>query len=455
MNTTTSTRTPHAALVAALLAAFTGLPAAAQTLTVWNGEGGSGSWFNADNWVGGAVPPSNSLSDVLIATATSGTVVNPLTISSARTVRTITFDNNAGQLPATLNIDTNLSGTTARTLTIHGGITLANTTTTVAFRGNNGVLTIALAANNTFNVSSGAQLSILNDVLVTGSSSIEKIGAGSLLMGTGKTFSGGLVLTEGRLRTNGSSTASGGAITGSPFGTGTLTLRGGILQSFSGTTRTYHNSVLIDGNVALGGLAPDDVTVTGQQTFSTLGGGTTTVSAGTHTLDVRSAVVWNQNIGGTGGLIKTGGAGLSFAGDNTFSGGLQIAEGAFTLTSAGSLRFNLGDGGLANSVSGVGSATFDGTFVLDRSAVTAGTGTWNLVNVATLSESFGGSFTLRFLDETGSFTDAGGGLYTFGDWSFSTATGALSLAPVPEPSAFAALAGLGALGFASQRRRRR
>ena len=56
-----------------------------------------------------------------------------------------------------------------------------------------------------------------------------------------------------------------------------------------------------------------------------------------------------------------------------------------------------------------------------------------------------------------SFSNNGSGLWTSnnGLWSFDQSTGQLALSAVPEPSAFAALAGLGALGLASQRRRRR
>jgi autotransporter-associated beta strand protein len=333
------------AFAAILLTAFLGSSASAQTNSVWDGGGnGTGtSWFTVANWVDDTLPVSDPATTILINNRNgTGTIPSPMSLSSSRTLSTITFSNVNSRLPATLNIDTNGSSTSNRTLTIHNGITLADTTTTVAFRGYTGNatadnnITIALAGNNTFSVSAGGQLQILDNVFVTGNSTIEKTGPGTLLMGVGKTFGGGLILTEGRLRTNGSSVQTGGNITGSPFGLGTLTLRGGSLQAFATTSRTYHNSVLIDGDVVLGGLGIDGVTVTGNQTFSSLGSGSTTVS-GNRTLDIQSPVIWNQSITGNSSLTKTGNATLTLAGTNSFTGGLVLAQGVTSVNSATTL----------------------------------------------------------------------------------------------------------------------
>lgn len=332
-----------------LFASLLGSSASAQSNSVWSGNvtGTGTSWFNAGNWVGETLPVSDPATTILINNRSgTGTIPSPMSLSSSRIVGNITFSNINSRLPATLNIDTNGSSTTNRTLTIYNGITLADTTTTVAFRGYTGNatadnnITIALAGNNTFSVSAGGQLQILDNVLVTGNSSIEKTGPGTLLMGVGKTFGGGLILTEGRLRTNGSSVQTGGNMTGSPFGLGTLTLRGGILQAFATTSRTYHNSVLIDGDVVLGGLGIDGVTVTGNQTFSTLGGGSTSV-AGNRTLDIQSPVIWNQSITGNGSLTKTGNATLTLSGTNSFTGGLTLVQGVTSVNAVTTLGSSL------------------------------------------------------------------------------------------------------------------
>jgi autotransporter-associated beta strand protein len=353
---------------AALALGFGFAPINAQSISTWDGgtNGTGTSWATSANWAGDTLPVNASNTIVRIENANADGIIGGsssfLSISASRTLGTIVFSNINNKLPSSLNIDANQSGTTTdRTITLHSGITLENTTSTVAFRGNNGTLGIALGANNTFHVADlGAQLSILNNINISGGFSVEKTGAGTLLMGTGSTFSGGLILTEGRLRTNGSSIASGGVITSGPFGHGTLTLRGGILQSFSATTRVYHNSVHLDGNIILGGFAPDGTTLTGTQTFSTLGGGSTTVT-GQRTLDVQSTVIWNQTIGGTGGIVKAGNATLTLNGDNTYAGVTTVADGTLVLN--GSII-----GGLQVQSSGA----FTGTGTVSGAATIAG-----------------------------------------------------------------------------------
>lgn len=371
MNPTYPVFLRRAALLAGVAFVSFALQLTAQSISTWDGgtNGTGTSWATSANWTGDTLPTNASTTTVRIENANSTGIIGGsssfMTISANRTLGSVVFSNINSKLPSTLNIDANQSGTTTnRTLTLHSGIILENTSTTVAFRGDtaDGTLTIALGADNTFHVADlGAQLSILNNVAITGTNSIQKTGLGTLLMGTGSTFSGGLTLVDGRLRTNGSSIQSSGSITSGPMGTGTLTLQGGILQSFSGTTRTYHNSVLIDGNVTLGGLAPDGVTQTGQQTFSTLTGGTTTVT-GNRILTTGSNVVWNQTIGGTGGIVKSGSATLTLAGANTYAGETIVNEGNLLLS--GSLT-----GGLSVS----NGAVFSGSGTVGGAATIAGT----------------------------------------------------------------------------------
>ena len=76
-------------------------------------------------------------------------------------------------------------------------------------------------------------------------------------------------------------------------------------------------------------------------------------------------------------------------------------------------------------------------------------GTWNLVDVGTLTETFGATFNLAFVGGP-TFTDNGGGNYTSGDWTFTTADGNLTL--IPEPASLALLA-IGGLSMIRTRRR--
>ena len=164
-----------------------------------------------------------------------------------------------------------------------------------------------------------------------------------------------------------------------------------------------------------------------------------------------------QNGSGTLALTKEGSGTQTLGGALTYTGNTTVSDGALTFDTTSTLLFTVANCGVSNQVLGAGAANFNGGFKLDLSGVSDTSGSWNLVNVGTLATSFGGSFFVQ--DNAGalSFSNNGSGLWTSntGGWSFDQSTGQLALSAVPEPSAFAALAGLGALGLASQRRRRR
>lgn len=149
----------------------------------------------------------------------------------------------------------------------------------------------------------------------------------------------------------------------------------------------------------------------------------------------------------------TGGTGTTqLSGVNTYTGNTTAGTGStLSLTSAGEIRFDLANAGVGNQILGAGTANFAGRFRLDVADVTTPAGSWTLVNVGTLTETFdAGTFGLAFLSGP-TFTNVGGGLYTSGDWSFTTGTGVLTL--VPEPSTWALFGG-GLLALIIFRRRR-
>ena len=302
---------------------------------IWDGgTAGTGtSMATAANWAGDALPASGD--DWIIATATGNATVggasgSNISISANRTVGNLTFGGTSAAgttLPSSLSITTNGSGTTARTLTINTGIVMTDFATgTVVFPGNTfGNLTVDLGATGTrtFQVGNATgSLSFVTAQAITGGAGIIKTGAGTLGTGGNNTFSGGSTLSAGTWRTQLSSAASGGAITSGPFGTGTLTLLNGTVRSATTSARTYHNSVNLGGNITLG-----DLTSNGNQTFSTAAGGATTLTANS-TLNVVTTTTWDQAIGGAAKLTKTGAGDLYLtSSNNTFSGGLVIAQG--------------------------------------------------------------------------------------------------------------------------------
>ncbi|MGI9177581.1 MAG: PEP-CTERM sorting domain-containing protein, partial [Pirellulales bacterium] len=103
---------------------------------------------------------------------------------------------------------------------------------------------------------------------------------------------------------------------------------------------------------------------------------------------------------------------------------------------------------------GGGAATVDGDFIFDLSAAGTTLGdNWAILDVASLTETFGSTFTAS--STQGSFSDLGGGLWQIVEnaatYRFSTTNGVLQV--VPEPTGIVAvLSGLGILAVFSRRR---
>ena len=226
---------------------------------------------------------------------------------------------------------------------------------------------------------------------VTVNSGTVRMGAGRVHIGIDAGSNGSINVAGGSL-IFGRESSGVSAIIGTSGGSGAMTISGG-----SFTTRT---ALQIDS----GG------------SFTVSGSGATTIGIGSeNTLDGG----WIQNSGGTlRGLVDTGGVTKILVDDIAASTGGNNKNGDVTFA--------------AGSLLDVG---FVGTGVA---------GTWVL------------------MQWEGSLTNNGLGFapgVNTSIWSFAidetAKTLSITAAAVPEPSTFAALAGLGALGFASQRRRRR
>jgi autotransporter-associated beta strand protein len=128
-------------------------------------------------------------------------------------------------------------------------------------------------------------------------------------------------------------------------------------------------------------------------------------------------------ISGAGRLVVGGGGTVTLSGASTFSGNTTVSSGsALVLANGGDYTFHVTDG-TTNKITGGGSATLNGSFSVDTSAVTVTSGSWTLVDVA--SKSFGGTFGLA------GFTGPAGNVYTKTSggqsWTFNKATGVLNL----------------------------
>jgi len=128
-------------------------------------------------------------------------------------------------------------------------------------------------------------------------------------------------------------------------------------------------------------------------------------------------------ISGVGSVVQEiAGSTLTLSGVNTYTGNTTVSGGALVLGSTGRLNFALTNSG-SNKVTGAGSATFNGLFTIDDSAVTTPVASWTLVDTTT--KSFGGSFGLvGFSGPVGTlYSKVNGDKY----WTFDSSTGVLSL----------------------------
>ena len=159
-----------------------------------------------------------------------------------------------------------------------------------------------------------------------------------------------------------------------------------------------------------------------------LGGGNYAghISLGTNTiLDFNTSA--NQTlsgiISGTGSVVKEiAGSTLTLTGVNTYTGNTTVSGGTLELASSAGLSFAVTNT-TANKITGAGTATLNGTFTIDTSAVTVSIGSWPLVDTTT--KSFGGTFGVA------GFTGPVGTVFTkvvdaSRTWTFDTSTGVLS-----------------------------
>jgi autotransporter-associated beta strand protein len=130
-----------------------------------------------------------------------------------------------------------------------------------------------------------------------------------------------------------------------------------------------------------------------------------------------------SNSVGTTHLIKVGTGTQTLSGSNSYSGNTTVNGGSLVIGETGSLSFYVANA-TTNAVSGTGSFTANGVFDINTTAVTASTGTWNLVNTATLTETYGENFVISGWSEDNGVWTLESGNKT---WTFTEATGNLEL----------------------------
>jgi autotransporter-associated beta strand protein len=338
------------------------------------GGGGSGTWGSGNNnWATSAGTQGSG------AQATSGALI---------------FGNNAGTVTVAgggVTVDAGMQFSTDAYSVTGGAIALAG----------------ANAAANT--ITTDASVGTTIDSVLTGSAGMTKAGTGTLTLGGVNTYSGGTLVSSGRLV--GSTTSLQGNVTNNAALTFSQTTNGTFSSIISGS-----GSVVKDGS--------GEVTFSGANSYSggTLvsGGtliGTTTSLQGNITND--ASVTFNQSadgtytsvMSGTGGMTKSGAGTLTMSGVNTFSGATTISAGELVV-----------DGTNASSAVTVSSSTtLSGSGQVGTLSVSGLLSPGNSIGTLSAgSTAFegGGSFQLEMFD----WTSSGGT-----GWDLLAITGDLTL----------------------------
>ena len=177
---------------------------------------------------------------------------------------------------------------------------------------------------------------------------------------------------------------------------GVLGNSGGLLIN-SGSTASITNNNSISGTIPL--RVDGTLTNGGTEIFGVLNG-SGTIKQTANSLYTNSSINGNfsGSITGAGGYVKQGTSTQTLSGVNAYTGNTTVSAGTLALADNAQLTFVTGaTTGSNNNLAGAGTVIIDGDFNIDTSLTDASaltSGSWTLVNAATLSETFGVTFTL-------------------------------------------------------------
>lgn len=395
----------------------------------------------------------------------SSATVTTLQLSAATTV--VNLD--GGALTANQIVDVNnagLTGNSNTTFNFNGGTLTAGPGAVTAFL--TGLSNAYVKAGGAKIDTNGKDITIGQALLrdaalgVSPDGGLTKSGSGTLTLSSSHTYTGATTVSAGTLLVTGGSMAPASPLSvasGATFQSnvnntwgansaliGPWTIAGTFRTNSNGNAQTMPTNVTLNG----GTLGNNGLDYAVYGNFLN-GGGTTITANGTGNsiaarvgmfsgltvhaplagdeLTVSGVLGANLAGGNSGGLTKTGAGTLTLSGVNSYVGNTTVSNGSLVLAAGSRLRFVVTDAPATNAVGGSGSATFQGAFQIDTTAVSGTTGhVWQLVDRSALNgESFDDAtfsvvgFTDPENDGTWVMSDAKG------DWTFSETTGELTL----------------------------
>jgi autotransporter-associated beta strand protein len=415
---------------------------------------------------GNALPTGESAVDV---TANADTILRIVSGGSTATASSSSGTSHAHLHNLTLNaatIDLAYSGWgdayLGQSFALNGDITVGGSAMSTIQFGSGGTAAtagIALIGSNIFTVNDGvAGTDLVVSAELEGDGGFTKTGAGTLLLSGTNTHTGLTTVSAGTLVLSGNNSAARGGIT----------ISGGIAQfnslnSFGGTGRNVtvnsggtvvfgpslgaasipaalnrivsssagviavDNYASTNFNLSTAGLTNASLGALGNVTYT----GTLTPNGTTYRLGGGSGTLTVVNpLSGNGrSLVVNGSVILQAA--NTYTGDTTVSNGTLTLADNAALKFIVTDTSNNRLTgTGTGTATLNGDFSIDTSAVTVSSGSWTLVDVTTLLESCGSTFTV-----TGGNWSELSDVWTMSEpgriWTFTESTGILSLSGPP------------------------
>lgn len=411
--------------VSACIASF-GLVSSQAAVISWTGT--SGNWSDT-TWSGG-VSPDGIGAEVAINVAGA-------TVDLASTSRTV------GSL--------NIGNTTPVTVSSTGGGNLI-------FNAASGNATLTMATVNSSNtISSGVTLNSSLDVTVGATTSTRLLILGGKVTGTGAIT---VKNSVGKFQLNNSANDFGGGVTietggtlsvatgGSYLGTGNLTINGGAIQTASSAA-----SLNVGGTQIWAG---NFTTATGSGNLN-MGSSAVSLNGGTRTVTLNTNFNRSTTVGGVisnGGLAvaNTGTfkSSLILTGANTYAGGSTVNSGILATSTTGA--FGTGNVTVADAA---GLTLGNASSLADTAKLTFGNSTiaLNFTGTETLGELYS-SITSTYMT-AGSNYDAAA-LNAFFGGTYFTGSGLLTVTgAIPEPSTYAVIVGMLALGGSALVRRRR
>jgi len=273
----------------------------------------------------------------------------------------------------------------------------------------------------------------------------------------GSTYTGNTTISAGTtvIATTLANGGVGSSIGASSAAAANLVINGGTLRYSGGAVSSNRSFTIGDGNATIEASGTGALTLTGSTpAFATANAPRSLTLGGTNSGTNTFQGVLADNGTGALSVTKANGGTWALSGVNTYTGTTTVSAGTLILSDNAELRFAIGSNGVNNQVNGSGNFTIDGDFRFNlTSAGTTIGNIWNIVTVGTLTETFGGTFSV--FSTNGTFTNAGGGIWTrtenSASYQFSQATGNLSV--VPEPSTWLMLAFAGVFMVVFRKRR--